>query len=499
MRNHNSFIFGNYSLLAALGLLLAACASTGPEPFVSEVPPAPLEPLTVEQMPAEPAVIEPQAAQIATEQPPEAEPLAEPELLPLPEAPAATETTGTPPPVEPLAVEQVPAEAPAEPRMETEQPLLPETLATTEPPPVLESPTETDAAETPATPVRLESDAPQQYVVQKGDTLWDIADLFLKDPWQWPELWYINEQIRNPHLIYPGDVLQLTWIDGAPRLARSEDLAPLPVPEPAPSEVVPGEASVPPAVVVEKRSPQIRERPLKQPISSIPLEAIQAFLQGPHLIGKSTLEGAPYMLSFGEERILAGAGNVAYARGLDDPDVAQYRIVRKGEAYRNPDDGKVIGYEAIPVGQAEVRAHGDPGTVFIQRSFMESRIGDYLLSTVPDPLAEHFYPHAPKDVVGGRIISVYNGVTQIGQYNIVVINRGSEAGLEAGHVLSVFQTGGFGKDPYRNSRKVRLPDVHAGTLMVFKTEPQLSYALVMSSWLEIRVLDKVETPDPSVH
>jgi len=335
-------------------------------------------------------------------------------------------------------------------------------------------------------PVQLQDNAPLRYVVQKGDTLWGISQKFLKDSWQWPELWYVNPKVQNPHLIYPGDELYLYYVNGAPRLARvgeGEETA-----STSPIEALPpgGEGAL---------TPHARESALDQAIYSIPLEAIRAFLNGPRVIDDDLLDDAPYLVDFETKKLLGGSDDIAYAIEVQDKSVTQYQIVRKGQKYRDPDDNDVIGIEVQPVGDAEVRVFGDPATVYVRRSWMEARAGDYLLPQETDPLSSRFIPHAPAKEVDGKIISVYNGVSQIGQYMIVALNRGTEHGIEPGHVLSVMQAGREAKDPHSFiGYRVQLPEVKAGTVMVFKTAPRMSYALVMSATRAIHLLDKVEKP-----
>ena len=335
--------------------------------------------------------------------------------------------------------------------------------------------------------IRLKSGAPLRYVVKKGDTLWDISSYYLKDPWQWPELWYANPKVRNPHLIYPGDELVLLYVNGQPRVERAETG---PTTPPAETETTPK--------VEAAFGPRARELPLAEAIPTIPIDAIRAFLNGPRLVDRKTLADAPYVVDFDEPHVIAGAESLAYVLDLKDKTKTAYQIVRQGEEYRDPDDGDVIGYEAIPVADTEVRVFGDPSTVFLTRSRMETRKGDHLLPIEPDPGITGFAPHAPKKAVGGRIISVYNGLTQIGQYQVVAINRGSDHGLEPGHMLSIIQGGRTAKDPYSwFGSSVQLPDIYAGNIMVFKTERRLSYCLVMTALRAIHRYDRVEKPSPT--
>lgn len=329
------------------------------------------------------------------------------------------------------------------------------------------------AAAATAAPVRLREHGAGRYVVKQGDTLWDIASYFLRDPWQWPELWYVNEQLANPHLIFPGDVLTIAWIDGRPALMRE------------------GGAGI------ERLSPRVRQIDLDDAIPAIPLDAIRDFLRGPRIVSREVLESSPYVLAFLDERLMAGAGDAVYVQDLPQTQDYAYSVVNVGGAYRDPETGDVLGYEAIPTAEAEVIDFGSPGTAELVASYRETRTGNRLLAREPERFASNFYPHAPASPVDGTIISVFDGVSQIGQYQIVAINRGMVHGLEPGHVLSILQRGRAVEDPYAQGQRVQLPPVHAGTLMVFKTDSRLSYGLVMTAERALHVLDKVERPRPS--
>jgi hypothetical protein len=346
----------------------------------------------------------------------------------------------------------------------------------------------------PTEPVELKEDAPLRYVVKKGDTLWDIANKFLRDSWQWPELWYVNPKVANPHLIYPGDVLYLYYVDGAPKLARAGEGPGEGAPQP-PVEVLPpgGEATF---------TPVAREMPLDQAIYAIPADQIGSFLRGPRVIDEDDLDDAPYIVDFEQDALMGAADSVAYVLDVEDESIGQYQVVRRSKEYEDPDDGDTIGYEVLPVADAEVRAiaedSDDPSTIYLLRSSIEARIGDFLLPVETDPLALRFIPHAPEKEVEGTIISVHDGMSQIAQYQIVTLNRGKQHGLEPGHVLTVWQAGRKSKDPYALfGGSVRLPDQKAGTLMLFKCGERVSHALVMSATRPLYVGDRVERPDSS--
>lgn len=340
-------------------------------------------------------------------------------------------------------------------------------------------------------PVQLQENAPLHYVVQKGDTLWGIANKFLKDSWQWPEVWYVNPKVQNPHLIYPGDELVLYFANGAPHIAKAGE---------GPSEaasVASAGPALPPGGMGDMR-PHARETRLEEAIPAIPLDAIKAFLRGPRLVSEDELDDAPYIVDFENDHLMAATDDLAYAKNIEKRDVTQYQVVRRGQEYRDPDDNDVIGYEVVPVAESEVRVFGDPSTIYLSRSGRETLAGDYLLPLQQDELPLRFFPHAPAKTVDGSIISVYNGVSEIGQYQIVVINRGTQQGIEPGHVLSILQTNRKAKDPHSFfGRKVQLPDVTSGTIMVFKSTPRLSFALVWTATRAIHLYDKVEKPDAS--
>ena len=325
-----------------------------------------------------------------------------------------------------------------------------------------------------ASPPVIREAAPLIYTVQRGDTLWGIANRFLLDPWQWPEVWYVNDQIGNPHRIFPGDVLKLMVVDGRPQLIREDRYS---------------------AGNTDRGSPQVRETPLADAIPMIPLDAIRDFLRGPRLVTNDELGASPYLLAFADENIVGGAGMAVYVQDLEPDKAYHYAVVRRGKTYRDPDNGDLLGYEAVPVGEAEVREYGKPSTAMLSRTSREALIGDRLLPVEPEAFSENFYPRAPKGEIGGRIISVIDGFSQIGQYQIVTLNRGSNSGLEPGHVLDILQAGRRAQDPY-TKKQVPLPETFAGQLVVFKVTPRVSFGLVMAVTRPVHELDKVEKPVP---
>ena len=318
-------------------------------------------------------------------------------------------------------------------------------------------------------PVPLAEGHPNEYVVQVGDTLWDIAGTFLKDPWYWPEIWYVNPDIENPHLIYPGDVLGLVYIDGQPRITNVR-------------------------ASTYRMSPQARVTPLTEAVSSIPFEDVQAFLSSGVILEKSQADSLPYILTTRGDHLIASAGNEIYVRGLTQEALGtRFNVVHVGDPLYDPDDNRLIGYQGISVGEGVLRRGGDPATVALTDTSMEAKPGDRLLPEEVDiPL--NFFPRSPSTAIDGRIVSVVGGVTQIGQYMVVVMNRGTNDGISVGDVLSVFQTGEVMKDRFSGGN-VRLPDEAAGTVMVFKTYDRISYGLVMEATQAIHVHDMVRNPN----
>jgi hypothetical protein len=321
---------------------------------------------------------------------------------------------------------------------------------------------------------------PDTYTVQAGDTLWDIAAMFLRDPWYWPEIWQINPQVENPHLIFPGDILSLAYLDdGSPVIQLTRGSGPV---EGGPTD---------------RLSPRIRSQSLEEAIPTIPFDTLRAFLTRSVILDPSSVDELPYLFAH-TEGLLGSAGRDVYVRGTDAPAGTVFNLVHTGEALIDPEDDEVLGYQGIYVGQGRVRQAGDPATVNLTETAREASIGDLL---IPEEgvTPVNFFPSAPANEVAGQIISVIDGVSVIGQFQVVVLNRGARDGLQPGHVLSVYQAGALVIDTTRDSgfsaEKVQLPDRLAGTTMVFRVFDRMSYALVMEATREMRVLDTVKNPE----
>jgi hypothetical protein len=325
----------------------------------------------------------------------------------------------------------------------------------------------------------LRADHPEVYTVVKGDTLWDISGRFLERPWLWPEVWRVNPQIENPHLIYPGDRISLVWVDGQPQLHLDRGEAGRTY------RVTPSDT--------DRLSPQIRSEPLESAIPAIRLDAIQGFLVQNRVVEPAELDRAPYVVQGESERIVLGSGDRLYVRGLL-PDSESFSIVRRGPLYVDPETNEVLGREATYIGLGQTLAQErEIATMFVSSSREEVQIGDRVLPTEQRRLESTFFPSSPAAQIDGQIISVFGGVTQVGQFDVVVLNRGEREGLAPGNVLAIYKRGALARDRIAN-QTIRLPSERAGLLMVYRTFDKLSYGVVLDTERPLAVLDQVRNP-----
>lgn len=326
--------------------------------------------------------------------------------------------------------------------------------------------------------VKFNPNHPTQHTVVKGDTLWDISAKFLNNPWQWPTVWKHNSHIQNPHLIYPGDIISLCLIDGEPMICVNSD----------------GDD-----ISNDQRAlyPHIRTENIDDAIDMIPIKDISPYLNSPKVVNKDELKEAPYIVDFAGEHIVAGAGTEIYVRAILKPEYLKYTSYRPGKTYIDPDTKEILGYEALYIADTSIINLGDPAVLIIDKTKREVRRGDRLMPTSEKNAAINFFPTPPGTLIKGSIISVLNGVTTIGQYDVIVLSRGEVDGLKVGHILSVMKNGKLIKDPFHKNKNelVKLPDQEAGTALVFRIFDRVSYALVMTANKDIRVLDKVQTPE----
>ncbi len=372
----------------------------------------------------------------------------------------------------------------------------------------------------------LRSDAPDSYTVQKGDTLWGIAGKFLKNPWQWPEIWNMNkDRIKDPHWIYPGEVIRLDKSGLHPSLSISSGAS--------------GGSAADAERNVVKLDPRVRVEPLRTAIPSIPGTAIGPFLTQPLVVEPGGLDNVPIIVANDEGRVIVGAGDITYADRIAATDVVSWQVFRPGSALRDPESGEILGFEAKYVGDARVKRFGNPTTLEITKAREEINKGDRLMPAREVSLPS-YVPHAPDKPITGSIMSVDGGVSELGQYQIVTINRGSRDGIEVGHVLASYRRGGpiagrssrgptapaftwswpstwfkgetkpnpmvpdaprpaaapgvAGTSAPAAAGSMMLPDERNGLIFVFRVFEKMSYAMVMRANRPIYLGDRVQTP-----
>ena len=332
-------------------------------------------------------------------------------------------------------------------------------------------------AQAPKTPLAFKPDAPDRYVVVPGDTLWGISERYTDSPWRWPELWNLNkDQIKNPHRIYPGNVIVLDRARG--RLALSETLA-----------------------GTVKLSPKVRsEATAREAIPSIPPNIIEPFLSRPLVIEPDGLDKAPSIVATQDNRVILDAGSTAYVTGIGASKEDTWHLYRRGDALLDPETKRMLGYEATYLGTARVARPGEPATVQILSVVQEVTKGDKLVAA-GRPQLVNYAPHAPAGRIQGSVMTIYGGVGKVGEagrQSIVTLNRGRADGLEVGHVLALHRLGGTAVDPSKPKdaadRSVKLPDERYGLVFVFRVFERVSYALVMHVTRPVNPLDVVQNP-----
>ncbi|MFT5082512.1 MAG: nucleoid-associated protein YgaU [Lentisphaeria bacterium] len=317
---------------------------------------------------------------------------------------------------------------------------------------------------------RLRDDVPETHTVVKGDTLWDISSTFLKNPWMWPEIWHVNAQIENPHLIYPGDVIRLIYMDGKPRLTLDTSGR------------------------VFKLSPQARVLTAGEAIKAIPLEKINSFLSRSRVVELNDLKLAPYVVSGVDGHLISGAGSKVYVRGDIKQRYTVYGVYRKGQEYIDPDTNERLGIQAIDIGSGEIVAiDGEISTMEVSRTTEEIRTGDRLLRQEARLVDSTFYPSPPSTTVDGEILAVEGGISQVGKMDVVVINRGAREQVTPGNVLAVYKRGSKIRDRV-SGQSVTLPDERAGLVIVFRVFDKVSMGLVLEASQGLTINDIVKNP-----
>jgi hypothetical protein len=346
--------------------------------------------------------------------------------------------------------------------------------------------------------LKLQENAPDRYVVVKGDTLWDISAKFFKDPWKWPQIWgYNKDTIKDPHWIYPGNVV---YLDPSTHTLKVGESAPAPADANALAEVPPViEATTSSTDGAIKFSPRAREvKGTSEAIPMISLKDIGPFLARPLVVNEDELADAPVLAGTYEQRQLLGAGDIAYAKDMPSNKGERWQIYRKDRTFKDPDTGEVLGYEVIYLGDASVEKFDTLTSLKITNSVLEISIGDRFAQAT-NGFASNFLPRAPNTNISAKVISIYGGVVQAGQNAVITLNKGRRDGLENGHVLALYQKG----EELNNAsvydklfkNNLELPDVRYGLVFVFRVFDKVSYALVMQTRLPVQILDRASTPE----
>ena len=345
-----------------------------------------------------------------------------------------------------------------------------------EPEPVVEPEPVSEPAPAPVEEpeIVIKPSAPETYIVVKGDTLWDISTKFLRDPWYWPEIWYENPQIENPHLIFPGDVITLYYVGGKPRLAVNGG----PRVEGLPSN---------------KLQPQVRSEPITGDDLVIPIQSIQSFLIRPDVLDKKTIDDAPYIFGTQEGRLIYGSGYTVYAHDMPDAKVGeQYDVYHPSRELRDPETGESLGFETLFAGTAEVTRSGDPATLLLKNMLREGLPRDILLPVDRVDQDSDFYPHAPDEGTEGKIVALHKALVQVGQYQVAVIDLGLKDNIEKGHVFVVYQRGSIIREG--GGKTTQLPHERSGLMMIFRVLDDVSYGLIMDSVVPMQINDIVKAP-----
>jgi len=321
------------------------------------------------------------------------------------------------------------------------------------------------------------ANAPDQHQVVRGDTLWSISGRFLEHPWCWPQVWGLNrEQISNPHWIYPGQVVYFDRASGRLRLTRGADDGGLPT---------------------VRLSPQIRAQELAaDAIPAIPASAIEPFLTQPLVIEESTLQDAPRVIQGAEGHVFLGQGDTAYVRGNLNEQTT-FQVFRPNQPLRDPDTGAILGYEAAYLGVMKLsrpgRTENEAHKFVVTTSRQEIGAGAQLMPLPPTPVI-NYVPHRPESAVNARIMSVYGGVSNAGQNDVVTVNRGRNQGLDVGSVLELYHYGKVVTDR-ADKQLIKLPDEKYGALFIFRTFNNVSYGLVMQVSAPVQVGDVARSPE----
>ncbi len=338
----------------------------------------------------------------------------------------------------------------------------------------------------PVETVVYEPEHPQTYIVQEGDTLWDISSVFLRDPWYWPEIWFKNPQVQNPHLIYPGDTLAIVYIGGERRvqlLSRGADGSVL--------------AQTEGGLKVVKVNPRVRTKSIDATIPAIPIESIRHLLERPQIVDEDTLNNSAYVLSSLDNHLVNSTNDKLYVRKLDTTKGAgRYQIYRPNRALYDPITNELLGHEALYVGESALLLRGDPASVRVTNAVREILRNDRVMPMDNTNFERDFFPRPPSSDVSGEIVALLNSISKSGAFQTIAINLGNRDGLESGNILRILRAGDIVPDATEQDPdfKVKLPDEKIGMAMVIRSFEKMSYALIMEADMPISVSDYVESP-----
>ena len=324
-----------------------------------------------------------------------------------------------------------------------------------------------------ADPLQLVDNPPDRHIVVKGDTQWDISGKFLKQPWRWPEIWQMNrDQIKNPHLIYPGDVVLLDMSSGSPRLRLGKKVG----------------------AGTGKLQPTVYSKPVQQVVPSIPPNAIEPFISQPLVIEDGELNTGVKIVAMQEDRMLVGTGDSFYASGIPDAAVEKWHVFRKGKPLKDPATGKILAYEAFFLGNARLVKPGEPALLRVSLAKEEIARGDRLIPA-PEPEIISYVPHRPEQDVSARVLGIYGGLREGGANSVVALNVGKNDGMEIGHVVALYRKRvSLDVDDSGRRTSTPVPDERYGLAFVFRVFNGVSYALVVESSKAVIVGDTARNP-----
>lgn len=317
----------------------------------------------------------------------------------------------------------------------------------------------------------LVDNPPDRHIVVPGDTLWGISGKFLREPWRWPEIWQMNrEEIRNPHRIYPGDIVLLDRSGASPRLRIAKPVGSI------------------------KVEPRVHSQAVAQAIPSIPPNAIEPFLSQPLIVEPAQEAHLPMVIATPEHRMLLGNGDEAFVTGIPDASVERWHVFRPGKPLKDPENGQVLAHEAFFLGHARLVQPGEPATVRITQAKQEMARGDRL-QPAPPPEIMTYAPHRPTHTVSARVMSIYGGVSEGGGNSIVSLNQGQAAGLEVGHVLALFRNRvSTTVDDDGRRTTTPIPEERYALAFVFRVFERVAYALVIDAARPVIIGDAVRNP-----